>query len=295
MSDTLHFKNIGLCLYYATPSIIATLKHVYEHLKTLDVTLVLEENTARHLPKHPYAEKSIDSLCRSMDCLIVVGGDGSMLSGAIDAAKCQVPLIGINRGKLGFLSDINPDRLKDLTDMLCGKFKEEKRPLLMLSSNQQSETYLALNDVVLARRQSLHLLEYDVFVDQAFVCHQRADGLIISTPTGSTAYALSAGGPIISPKLNAIGLTPLCPHTLTSRPLMLPDSCQIDIHILPNSQSHAQVHHDGHSIKTEEPLAHIRIQKSEQAVTLMHPLSYNYYDTLKHKLHWEQKPYAAHT
>jgi NAD+ kinase len=228
------------------------------------------------------------------DLIIVVGGDGSLLSAARMATQVNVPVIGINRGRLGFLTDISPQQMEtELTEILAGDFQEEKRFLLTMRIHDEHKTYHecdALNDVVLARGNETHLIEFEVYIDHLFVSHYRSDGLIISTPTGSTAYALSAGGPIMHPQLNAVILVPMFSHSLNSRPLVIDGDSKVNIRISDQNENNLQISCDGHESHIVKPGQHLSIEKNTKYLRLLHPRQYHYYDTLRIKLGWGAKP-----
>ncbi len=227
------------------------------------------------------------------DLIIVVGGDGSLLSAARMAIKVNTPVIGINRGRLGFLTDILPQDIEThLGAVLTGEYEEEKRFLLHTRIYEDNKTYFegdALNDVVLGRGNETHLIEFDVLVNQQLVSHYRSDGMILSTPTGSTAYALSAGGPIMHPQLNAIVLVPMFSHSLSSRPLVIDGEAKIELHISPFNENELRISCDGHESRMVKPGQKVSIYKNDSQLRLLHPLDYHYYDTLRSKLGWESK------
>lgn len=227
------------------------------------------------------------------DLIVVVGGDGSMLSASRMAIQVNTPVIGINRGRLGFLTDILPQDIEShLGAVLAGDYKEEDRFLLQTRVHNEKTIYFegdALNDVVLSRGNDTHLAEFDVFVNQQLVSHFRSDGMIISTPTGSTAYALSAGGPIMHPRLNAIVLVPMGSHSLSSRPLVIDGDAHIELQISSYNETEMCVSCDGHESQMVKPGQKVSIQKNGRRLRLLHPLDYHYYDTLRSKLGWESK------
>lgn len=227
------------------------------------------------------------------DLIVVVGGDGSLLSAARMAIGVDVPVIGINRGQLGFLTDIAPREIeKQLGEVLDGDYREEQRFLLKASIHDDTTSYYqgnALNDVVLGRGNATHLVAFDVYINQQFVSHYRADGMILSTPTGSTAYALSAGGPIMHPQLNAIVLVPLFSHSLSSRPLVVDGQAQIDLIISDSNENELLISCDGHESHLVKPGQRVSIEKNAQRLRLLHPRDYHYYDTLRGKLGWESR------
>ncbi|MFT4060302.1 MAG: NAD(+) kinase [Legionella sp.] len=227
------------------------------------------------------------------DLIIVIGGDGSLLSAARMATKVDTPVIGINRGRLGFLTDILPHDIEtQLSAVLAGQYKEEKRFLLHTRIYDENTTYFegdAVNDVVLSRGNETHLIEFSVHINEQLVSHYRSDGMILSTPTGSTAYALSAGGPIMHPQLNAIVLVPMFSHSLSSRPLVIDGESKIELHISECNEAELQVSCDGHESRMVKPGQKVAIQKDSHQLRLLHPLDYHYYDTLRSKLGWESK------
>ncbi|CEG58878.1 NAD(+) kinase [Legionella fallonii] len=227
------------------------------------------------------------------DLIIVVGGDGSLLSAARMAIQVNTPVIGINRGRLGFLTDILPQDIEtQLSDVLDGRYEEEKRFLLHTRIYDQDHTYYegnALNDVVLGRGSETHLVEFSVYVNEQLVSRYRSDGMILSTPTGSTAYALSAGGPIMHPQLNAIVLVPMFSHSLSSRPIVIDGESKIELHISLFNETDLRISCDGHESRMVKPGQKVAIKKNSNHLRLLHPLDYHYYDTLRSKLGWESK------
>lgn len=227
------------------------------------------------------------------DLIIVIGGDGSLLSAARMAIKVNTPVIGINRGRLGFLTDVLPNDIEtQIGAVLTGKYKEEKRFLLSARIFDESTTYFegeALNDVVLSRGNETHLIEFSVSINEQLVSHYRSDGMILSTPTGSTAYALSAGGPIMHPQLNAIVMVPMFSHSLSSRPLVIDGESKIELHISQYNEADLRVSCDGHESRMVKPGQKVAIEKNGNQLRLLHPLDYHYYDTLRSKLGWESK------
>ena len=224
------------------------------------------------------------------DLMIVVGGDGSLLSGARFAVEQSIPVIGINRGRLGFLTDISPHHFEtSLQKVFSGYYQEERRFLLTLEvfdENNPCYTTDALNDIVLARGQLMHLVMFDVHINQQFVGHYRSDGLIISTPTGSTAYALSAGGPILHPGMNAMVIVPMFSHSLSSRPLVIEGNAVIEVYVSQQNDNALQISCDGQTSYPVKPGYRLNITQKSKRLRLLHPIDYHYYDTLRIKLGW---------
>lgn len=293
--DSYHFNRVTLTAKSHNEDSVRTLSTLYEHLQAQDIEITIEKDTAACMAIPDASCIPLTKLGEHSDLLIVVGGDGSILSCAAEAAQQAVPVVGINRGRLGFLADISPDDLPTLDAVLKGKYREEKRLLLDASLQKDDELYpigTALNDVVV-RGDLVHMLEFDVYINQQFVCNQRADGLIVSTPTGSTAYALSAGGPILHPGLEAIALVPLCAHKLNTRPIVISSDSMVDIVLHKASQPQTiSISFDGQNLKDVAQGSEIHITRHASQLQLIHPQDYHYYETLKTKLHWERKAYA---
>lgn len=234
-----------------------------------------------------YRLSKIGEIC---DLIIVLGGDGSLLGAVRVLARHNVPVLGINRGTLGFLTDILPEEIETkVSAVLDGEYTEEKR--FLLSSQVRRDGALigraeALNDVVVHSGTSAQMIEFDLFVDDEFAYRQRSDGLIISTPTGSTAYSLSAGGPIMHPKLDAIVLVPMFPHTLSSRPILVDGNVEIKIVINNTNEIHPSVTCDGQIQITSKPGDTILVKKKRHKMKLIHPLDHSFYASCRDKLGW---------
>ncbi len=273
----------------ANQDVNETLHRLMDYLATLQIDTYQDTDTAKNF-KLKLPTLARDKMGAQEDLIIVVGGDGSLLSAARMAIKVNVPVIGINRGRLGFLTDISPQDIEtQLAGILNGEYSEERRFLLQSLIHDQESTYFqgdALNDVVLSRGKETHLIEFDVYINNQFVSHYRADGLILSTPTGSTAYALSAGGPIMHPQLNAIVMVPMFSHSLSTRPLVVDGRTSIDLRISESNESDLQISCDGHESHLVKPGQIVTIEKNAQQLRLLHPKEYHYYDTLRIKLGW---------
>ena len=266
-------KKLGLVMVYET----AKIKHAFDNIKSC-----LTSNSIEFYSFNSTTEFAKFQL--KLDCAIVVGGDGSILALAETAAKKQVPLIGIHRGNLGFLSDIDPESCQDLLSIISGELSSETRMMLEITINGAKEKFLALNEFAMNRKDDVHLLYYHILVDGALMYAQRSDGVVLHTPTGSTAYALSAGGPIVQPQVHGIGIVPLNPHRLNTRPIIIKDNQEIEI-ILPRPQS-VVLSCDGRKIANSE-VNTISIKKSPEFLTLLHPSDYDYFKVLRTKLGWE--------
>jgi NAD+ kinase len=240
-------------------------------------------------------------LSSAADLMIAVGGDGSMLHAARLAAPRGIPVLGINRGRLGFLADISPAELTTRVDeILAGKFVTDKRAMLQASLSAEGASTLhcnALNDVVLQKWQTGRILDFETWIDGRYVNTHGGDGLVIATATGSTAYALSCGGPIMHPGLDAVVLAPICPHTLSDRPIVVSSTSTIEVRLLERPDSNAQVTCDGVSLGALSPGDRLIVKPANANVTLLHPEDHDYYRILRSKLRWGRgdrvTPYQA--
>ncbi|CAB5497055.1 NAD kinase (EC [Bathymodiolus thermophilus thioautotrophic gill symbiont] len=231
-------------------------------------------------------------IAEQADLIIVVGGDGSLLNTARTFVDNKIPILGINLGRLGFLADVPATSMVDIvTEVLNGDFTQEKRHLLSCKIEQDSKIlgqFLALNDVVVHRAETLKMIEFDLLIDGKFVNNQRADGLIVTTPTGSTAYALSSGGPIMHPGVNAIGLVSICPHTMSHRPLLVPGDSEVVIQVK-DLDNGAIVSFDGQTSMAVSVGQDICLHQYRNLIHLLHPKNYDYFEIIRSKLHWGHK------
>ena len=236
------------------------------------------------------ARKIIGEVC---DLVVVVGGDGSLLGAARVLARNDVPVLGVNRGRLGFLADVSPDEIEPrISEVLDGHYRIEKRFLLDATVKHAGEPVGmadALNDVVVNSGTSAKMIEFDLYIEGEFVYRQRSDGLIISTPTGSTAYSLSGGGPIMHPRLDAIVLVPMFPHTLSSRPIVVDGNSEIKIVICDSNQKPIPVTCDGQVNLTAQPGDTVYVNKKPHKLKLIHPLNHSFYASCRDKLGWHSR------
>jgi NAD+ kinase len=267
-------------------NITDTLNAVADFLSEEKLQISIEKKTAEMMGKNHFATFTENQIPAEIDLMIVVGGDGSLLNAAHCALPHNIPVLGINRGRLGFLTDIHPNELSEIGDVLNGNYQLENRFLLTAKSTQSLG--IALNDVVLSPGEA-QLIEFDIYINDQFVCQQRADGLIIATPTGSTAYALSGGGPILHPTLNAIVLVPMFPHTLSNRPIVIDGDAKIELIIHDENMISPFVSCDGQHRVSIEPGSKITITKHAKHLKLIHPQSYNYFTRLREKLGWQAR------
>ena len=282
------FKKVGLIVRLNDTKVSDTLNDVHARLESLGVEVVLDHSTRGLIGG--LITVGLEEIAKECDLAIVIGGDGTLLHTARALADSNVPIVGINRGRLGFLVDVSPEsELAQLDDILAGNYKEEARILLdieVLRDGEVINEVCAFNDIVLRVKDLLRIVEFKTYINGAFVNVQRADGIIVSTPSGSTAYSLSNGGPIVTPKLEVIVLQPICPHTLSSRPLVVAADSTIEIRISDEGIDNGQLVSDGQvyfDIISDDV---IRVKRHKKRVHLLHPNNYNYYKLLRAKLNW---------
>ena len=292
------FKQVGLIGRLHSPAVIETLHRVIACLNLCECNVWVDERIAdsldsSQLTSATYGVGDRHFLGQQCDLVIVVGGDGSMLSAARVMAKYGVPVIGINRGKLGFLTDIAPDQVEaSIEAVLAGEFETSNRFMLsahVLRNGEEVGRGSGLNDIVLHPGKSARMLAYDLSIDGTAVYFDRADGLIIATPTGSTAYALSAGGPIMHPGLHAIALVPMNPHNLSSRPLVVAADAELEILIGEDNSTQPIISCDGQVHIVCEPGDRVHIQRHEARLKVLHPLGHHFYDRCRSKLGWHAR------
>lgn len=289
------FKHIGIFIRPQTPHIPEVVGKLLPLLLANGIEVFFDADTAVELTALPQADaaKIIDKsqFGRHCDLVLVLGGDGTLLAAARELAPFRVPIIGIHRGRLGFLTQVSwENTVSDVSEMLTGKFLSEERILLestVMRSNTPIQTSLALNDVVFSRGGMGQMIEFEVFINGEFVYTQRSDGLIVSTPTGSTAYSLAAGGPILQPTLRALTLVPICPQSLSNRPVAVSDSSEIEVLITRGVD--ARVHFDGQIYLDLNTMDRIKIHRYHNNLRMLHPIDYRYFKTLRQKLHWGEQ------
>jgi NAD+ kinase len=287
------FKRIGIIAKQDEAAVRGALESALAVLARHDADVIVDANAA----------SALDGRCRhgsdaevvaGRDLIITVGGDGTLLRAAKLTFPGQVPLLGINLGRLGFLADISPQQVAaGLAAILGGSFVEEERSVLLCEIVRHGAIVAAqpaLNDVVIQRWNTARLITLNTYVDGRFVHTQRSDGMIISTPTGSTAYALSGGGPILEPTVPAIVLVPICPHTLTNRPLVLRNSARVEIDVAAGDVGDSRVTADGNAMPGWLPGDRIRIVTHPSAVRLLHPAGHDHFATLRAKMQWGRSP-----
>ncbi|MDN3610752.1 NAD(+) kinase [Vibrio ostreicida] len=273
---------------------IQTHRELYIWLKSEGYQVFIDDRLAdilNDIPNEHFA--SLIELGQAADLAIVVGGDGNMLGAARVLSRFDISVIGVNRGNLGFLTDLDPENFQTaLKSVIDGDFIKEERFLLEAEVHRHGQVKshnAALNEAVLHPGQIAHMIEFEVYIDDSFAFSLRADGLIISTPTGSTAYSLSGGGPILSPSLNAISLVPMFPHTLSSRPLVVDGKRRIKLLVSPDNRGTQEVSCDGQVSLPVSPGDEVHIYQSPNILQLIHPKDYSYYHVLRNKLGWSSK------
>lgn len=287
------FSKIGLIGKFGDPGVEDTLDTLSDYLQKKGLTVILDEQTAEMLKDNSLPTANRDELGKQCDLAMVIGGDGTFLNAARTLVDYEVPLLGINLGRLGFLVDISPDNMIDILDaVLQGDYQEEQRTLLncdIICEGGMKTSEIAFNDVVVHKWNVARMIEVEVYIDGQYVNTQRSDGLIVSTPTGSTAYALSGGGPILHPSLDSMVIVPICPHTMSHRPLVVGGNSKIEIVISPNNQDDAQVTCDGQLNQNLMNDDRIIITCKDKRIRLIHPKSHDYYEILRAKLRWAEK------
>ena len=288
---TLAIRTIALFGKSGSAEVVESLSALRAYLEQQGYAVLVEGALASALGLLDSAA-SLESICAHADVAIVLGGDGTLLNTARQLSANEIPLVGINQGRLGFMTDIaRADMLPAIDRLLKGEFSVDRRMLLetvVLRQGVEVFRTLALNDVVVNKGDLGRMIEIEVRVDGDFLHVLRADGIIVATPTGSTAYALSANGPILHPAVPGIALVPLCPHALTHRPITISDSSRIEMQLV--APHDARVHCDGQSHFDAQAGDTIRVQRSARDVILLHPPGYSSFAMLREKLHWSAAP-----
>jgi NAD+ kinase len=282
------FRHAALIGKYQAQGIRPMLEGIAAFLVRQGLEVSVDRDTALNIDWHDYGALTPAEIGAHCDIAVVVGGDGTMLGIARELAPLNIPLVGINEGRLGFITDVrSTDWAEALGPIVQGDYEEERRALIEGDVWRDSRSIfhgLAVNDVVVGRGATTSMVELRVDVGGEFVANMRADGLIIASPTGSTAYALSAGGPILHPSIGGWVLLPIAPHTLSNRPIVLPDSAEVGITIVTARDTSASF--DMHSLTSLLPGDQVRVRRSPVAMRFLHPRGWSYYATLRRKLRW---------
>lgn len=289
---TSSFKKIALIGKYKNTEIATPLLNLAEYLVRRNFEVVLDELSISQVSIDKYQVLTLEEIGQQADLAVVIGGDGTMLNIARRLVPYDVPLIGVNQGRLGFLTDLSIDTmLETFGAILEGKYVTERRMLLfaeVVRNEKSNFNALAFNDVVIYRGNSSGMIEFEVRINDEYVYSLRSDGLIVTTPTGSTAYALSSGGPILHPGLDLIALVPICPHILSNRPIVVGPESKIEI--LMHGVADVRVNCDSHSSFDLEQADKIVVQRFPKTVRLLHSTSHSYYRMLREKLGWSEFP-----
>ena len=283
------FQSIGLIAKTDDDGQVrATLRVIHRFLLDRGLDVSLDRSTDEFLEIDATVPRR--EIAEHCDLAIVVGGDGTLLTAARSLADSGVPIVGVNLGRLGFLVDVSPDTMTErLEEILSGQYTEEQLFLVeteIIRDDTVVQTASALNDVVLRIKNVVRMIEFETWIDGNFVNIQRADGMVVSTPTGSTAYALSGGGPILHPSLEAMLVLPICPHTLSSRPIVVDSGSDIEIRIRENISETGQVVSDGQNNIDVAAGDRVRVRRKDRKIRLLHPADYDYFSILREKLHW---------
>ena len=287
---SVRFQTVGVISKYRDPEIGETLSNLLTYLEGKGCQVLLDESACGTLPDSPHRPMSREVLAERCDLVVAVGGDGTLLNAARSMTDAGVPILGINRGRLGFLADVLPAEMtQQLDHILAGDYELEERSLLHAQVFRDGKTVMAsdaLNDVVIHKWDIARMIELETSIRGRFLNTQRSDGLIISTPTGSTAYALSGGGPILHPTLDAIAIVPICPHTLSNRPIVVNGHAEIEVILHGHDETEAQVTCDG-QVKFRLVVGdRICVERKDKALKLIHPPGHDHYQVLRAKLRW---------
>ncbi|HEY7658633.1 MAG TPA: NAD kinase [Burkholderiales bacterium] len=282
------FRTVALVGKYKSPEVAAPLLKLARFLERRKVSVLMDRVAGSRAGGGRYPVLPLEELAKKADLAIVVGGDGTMLSIARAFAPHDVALVGISQGRLGFLTDISVENMIGIIGaILDGKFVAEKRMLLegrVGSKAKNAARALAFNDVVVSKGARANLIELEVRIDGEFMYNQRSDGLIIATPTGSTAYAMSAGGPIIHPALSVMALVPVSPHTLSNRPIVVSSDSVVDVIV--RHAADPRVHFDSHTRFDLREGDRVTVRRYSHPIRLLHPARHSYYTMLREKLNW---------
>ena len=280
------FQKVALVGRDDDTRVVEPMTALASHLTEAGVDVVAVSDMSPHIGVDRVSANKLDAV----DLIVAIGGDGTILFASRVAGDHKVPLVGVNRGRLGFLADVSPDEMiSGIDQILSGNYTRDSRMQLaatLESADGTTTTGVGLNDIVLQRRETGRMVDFETRVGDHYVNTHAGDGLIVATPTGSTAYALSCGGPILEPQLDAIVIVPICPHTLTDRPIVIRAQQEVAVSVLDRAGTRAEITVDGHSLGEIKPGDRLFIRQAETRVTLLHPPDYDFYGILRSKLLW---------
>jgi NAD+ kinase len=286
-------KTVGLFGKYQDQTVTEYILRLGEFLTRRKLKILFDEHTAELIGKPIAPAKTRAEIGNEIDLAIVIGGDGTLLNVARDLAAHRVPITGVNLGRLGFLTDIQAEQMtSEIGKILDGDYQTESRLLLyaeIMRKGRIVHAANAFNDVIVSKGELARLIEFETYLDGEFVSSTRGDGIIVASPTGSTAYALSSGGPILHPTLDAIALVPICPHTLSNRPIVVSSDSIVEILITGVANQRAHVTFDGQSSYSLEDNDRVYVRRAATDVELIHPSGRSHFEVLRIKLHWGRK------
>ena len=286
-------KTVGLFGKYQDQTVAEHILRLSEFLRQRQLKILIDQATAEHMAKTSAPSRPRAVIGNEIDLAIVVGGDGTLLNVARDLAPHRVPIIGVNLGRLGFLADIQAEHMVvEIGKILDGDYQTESRLLLyaeIMRKGRIVHTASAFNDVIVSKGELARMIEFETYLDGEFVHSIRGDGIIVASPTGSTAYALSAGGPILHPSLEAIAVVPICPHTLSNRPIVFSSDSIVEILVTRIADQHAYASFDGQSTIMLEDNDRVYVRRAETEVELLHPSGRSHFEVMRIKLHWGRK------
>lgn len=289
------FNPVALVGRHTDERVADSMRGLARHLLRHQVSVLVDRRIAPEIFPDGVTRVAEEQFALRARLIIAIGGDGTLLYAARLVAQHDLPLLGVNRGRLGFLTDVSPDDMfARLDEVLSGKYAVDRRTLLearLVRPGGESAALTALNDVVLQKSETGRMLDFETWIDGRYLNTHAGDGVVVATATGSTAYALSCGGPIIQPDLGVLVLAPICPHTLSDRPLVVPSSVQIEVRLIERPDTRALVTCDGAPLGELAPTDRLLIAPSSHCVTLLHPPGHDYYRLLRSKLHWGRGGY----
>jgi len=291
---TTKFKSIGIIAKHNDKLVFESVRSLHDFLKSYGLNICVDKDAQQCLENIDCHCVNIKDMHKYIDLAIVVGGDGTLLAAAQSMVDHEIPIIGINRGRLGFLTNILPENMhQDLKQVLAGEYHEDSRTVMSakhLRGDELIHSCLAVNDVVMHARYVVRMIELETRINDEYLNTLRGDGLIVATPTGSTAYALSGGGPIVHPSVATMLLVPICPHTLSNRPIAIDENSLIEIIYSTHNKLNSIASIDGQHEAEVLPGDRIVIQRSSKPLTLIQPNNYTYFKVLRQKLNWSQQP-----